>query len=87
MLEPIGATSWIGENMKLKMKQEEFLENVSGCHMKRFKAGTILNAEMEEAFFHGSVIPKKVFRTKISDMIFRFEEWEPGVFERIFEEC
>lgn len=68
--------------MKLRLKQEEFLDNTEAYCMKRFKQGSIIeDAEMIHGTFFGTEIPKKIFKAGP----FRFEEWEPGVFEKVFE--
>jgi hypothetical protein len=72
--------------MKLRLKQEEFLEDLDRHCMKRFKADTIFeDVNMVEAWFFKTSIPKKVFIAKTSDGPMRFEEWTTGVFEKIFE--
>ncbi len=72
--------------MKLKFKLEEFLINQSRCCMQRFKAGTILeNVHFEDCVFYNSSMPKKAFYVQHPNGMMRFEEWEPGVFEKVFE--
>lgn len=72
--------------MKLRFRQEEFLVNLQECCMQRFRAGSILdNVEMKPSVFFGSAMTKKVFVAETLKGKMQFEEWEPGVFERIFE--
>lgn len=72
--------------MKIRFRQEEWLDNKTQICMTRFKAGTVLdNVELKETVFFKTSVPKKTFTAKTPKGEMYFEEWEPGVFERIFE--
>lgn len=72
--------------MKIRFRQEEWLDDMDRCRMLRFKSGAILeNVEMIPSYFFKTEVPKKVFIAKTDKGQMRFEEWEPGVFQRIFE--
>lgn len=72
--------------MKVRLRQEELLEDAENHCMKRFKINSIFEAELTNSVFFRTEIPKKIAKLTIEKRNYRFEEWEPGVFEKLFEE-
>lgn len=72
--------------VKLRLKQEDYLEDRDTCCMRRFKQHTVFELlELTNGVFHGTSVPKKTAKLKHLHEIVYFVEWEPGLYAKSFE--